>query len=184
MTPHHAEPGRRRFMWAASLTCAGVALRASPMALAAVTKPRELAFFHIHTGERLYVAYADESGHLADALDDVNRFMRDFRTGEIHPISIEVLDILDAARAELAPEGVFELISGYRSPLTNEALRAQGGGVAKRSLHMQGRAIDVRLAGVPTARLRKFCRMLARGGVGYYPHSDFVHIDNGPVRTW
>lgn len=89
--------------------------------------------------------------------------MRDFRTGEIHAMDTDVLDIFDAARAELAPDGVFELISGYRSAETNEVLRQQGWGVAKRSLHMQGRAIDVRLAGVATARLHKFCRMLARG---------------------
>ncbi len=184
MNPNEAKSGRRHFLRAASLTCVSFGFAASPLALAAARKPRELAFVHTHTAERLNVTYADETGYLADALAEVNHFLRDFRTGEVHPIDTEMFDILDAARAELSPDGVFEVISGYRSPKTNEALRQQGRAVARRSLHMQGRAIDVRLAGVRTATLRKFCRNLARGGVGYYPRSDFVHIDNGRVRTW
>ncbi|MCZ6894928.1 MAG: DUF882 domain-containing protein [Gammaproteobacteria bacterium] len=184
MNPHDVRIGRRRFLRAASLTCLSVGLMGGPLAFGGVRKPRELAFFHTHTGERLKVTYADETGYLDDSLAEINRFLRDFRTGEVYPIDTAVLDILDAAREGLSASGVFEVISGYRSPKTNETLRQQGHAVAKRSLHMQGRAIDVRLSGVPTHRLRKFCRDLKRGGVGYYPRSDFIHVDNGRVRIW
>jgi uncharacterized protein YcbK (DUF882 family) len=184
MTPHDMQRGRRRFLRAASLTCAGICSIASPLAFATVRKPRQLAFLHTHTGERLEVTYADGFGYLDDGLAEINYLLRDFRTGEVHPIDTGVLDILHVAREGLSASDVFEVISGYRSRATNEMLRNRGHGVAKYSLHTQGRAIDVRLSTVPTHRLRKFCRGLKQGGVGYYPRSDFVHIDTGPVRIW
>lgn len=175
---------RRQLLRAAGLTVAGIAAGTPGLALAARQQPRRVALHHIHTGEQLKLTYADETGYLTEALDELNRFLRDFRTGEVYPMATEVLDMLDLARAELKSDGMFEVISGYRSPATNEALRAQGRGVAKRSLHMQGRAMDVRLQGVPTSVLRQYFRQLALGGVGYYPRSDFVHVDNGRVRAW
>ena len=179
MNTHDSRIERRRFLCAASAS-----LFVSPFAFANTPKSRQLAFLHTHTGERLNVTYADETGYLVEGLAEVNRLLRDFRTGEVYPIDTGVLNILFAAREGLSADSVFEVISGYRSPKTNEMLRQQGHGVAKYSLHMQGRAIDVRLSGVPTHRLRKFCRVLKRGGVGYYPRSDFVHIDTGRFRTW
>ncbi len=179
MDRHDVRIGRRRF-----LALTGASLIASPFAFATIPKPRELAFLHTHTGERLVVTYAEQSGYLPNGLAEINRLLRDFRTGEVYPIDTGVLNILYAAREVLLADGVFEVISGYRSTKTNEMLRHRGHGVAKHSLHMQGRAIDVRLSGVPTHRLREFCGALKRGGVGYYRQSDFVHIDTGPVRIW
>ena len=95
-----------------------------------------------------------------------------------------MLEILDDLRRATGSRGTFEVISGYRSPRTNEALRGQGGGVARKSLHMQGRAIDVRLTDVPSDKLRDAAISLKRGGVGYYRQSDFVHLDTGRFRTW
>ncbi|HLE65999.1 MAG TPA: DUF882 domain-containing protein, partial [Burkholderiales bacterium] len=108
---------------------------------------------------------------------------RDFRTGETHPIDPRLLDTLNVLCA-LCGGGVFEVISGYRSPKTNAMLRGAGGGVAEHSLHVEGRAIDLRLTGFRTARLRDAAIALGRGGVGYYPKSDFVHLDTGRVRNW
>ena len=137
MYTHDSQIDRRRFLCAASAS-----LFVSPFVFANTPKPRELAFLHTHTGERLKVTYADETGYLAEGLAEINRLLRDFRTGEVYPVDTGVLNILYKAREGLAVDGVFEVISGYRSPKTNEMLRQQGHGVAKYSLHMQGRAID------------------------------------------
>lgn len=184
MNQHCVQPGRRRFLQAAGLTCASLGLIASPLTFAAVSKLRELVFLHTHTGEHLEVTYADETGYLDDGLAAINRLLRDFRTGEVYPIDTGVLNILYAAREALSSNGVFEVIFGYRSPKTNEMLRQRGHGVAKNSFHTVGRAIDVRLSDVATHRLRKVCSVMKRGGVGYYPRSNFVHIDTGRFRTW
>ncbi|MCZ7566575.1 MAG: DUF882 domain-containing protein [Burkholderiales bacterium] len=114
----------------------------------------------------------------------MQRLLRDFRTGEAHAIDVALLDTLHALCAACGGR-TFEIISGYRSPTTNAMLRRTSvGGVAKRSLHMDGRAIDVRLVGVDTARLRDAAKALGRGGVGYYRESDFVHLDTGRARSW
>ncbi len=118
------------------------------------------------------------------ALARVNHFLRDFRTGDVHPIDPGVLDILFDVRTRAASDEPFHVISGYRSPRTNAFLRTHSTGVSKHSLHMQGRAIDVRLPGLPTRKLRELALGLRRGGVGYYPASDFVHLDTGRVRFW
>lgn len=160
---------------------ATLALRAAP---AQAMTSRVLAFHHTHTGERLEVTYWRGGGYDQAALASVNRLLRDFRTDEVHLIEPELLDVLHAVQVALRRERPFHVISGYRSPTTNETLRAGGDGVAKRSLHMEGRAIDVRLPGVPTSRLREAAVALALGGVGYYRKSDFVHLDTGRPRAW
>ena len=145
---------------------------------------RQLDFYHTHTGESLSIVYFDGKNYDAAALDQINSFLGDFRNGAAHPIDPSTLDILFRLRAELGGKGTFEIISGYRSPQTNAMLRKQGRSVARRSLHMEGKAIDVRLRGVDTARLRDAALKLQLGGVGYYRESDFVHVDSGRVRTW
>ncbi len=147
-------------------------------------RPRALSFYHTHTGERLRVTYAEGRTHIPEALDKVNRFLRDFRTGEMHPIDPRLLDSLHQLQQATGGRGPYEIISAYRSPQTNEMLRSNSNGVAQRSLHMEGRAIDVRLRGVATHRLRKAALALHPGGVGYYESSDFIHVDTGRVRTW
>jgi uncharacterized protein YcbK (DUF882 family) len=146
---------------------------------------RSLALYHTHTGEKLRVTYAENGATIPDALAEIDRFLRDFRTGEIHTIDRDLLDLLCRLRGRTGDRGTFEIISGYRSPRTNEMLRRTGGGgVAKRSLHMDGKAVDVRLTGIRTARLREEAIAMQAGGVGFYPQSDFVHVDTGRVRQW
>jgi uncharacterized protein YcbK (DUF882 family) len=145
---------------------------------------RQLSFYHTHTRLSLDVVYYQNGEYVDSALDEINRFLKDFRSGEIADINPELLDILHDVRNDLGTEGAFEVISAYRSPRTNEMLRTTTSGVAKNSQHIKGNAIDVRLRGVRTTRLRDTAVRMQRGGVGFYPKSDFVHVDTGPVRTW
>ncbi|MGH8199125.1 MAG: YcbK family protein [Steroidobacteraceae bacterium] len=114
----------------------------------------------------------------------MNHFLRDFRTGEVHPIDPGVLDVLFDLKTRTGCDESFHVISGYRSPRTNAMLRRRSTGVAAHSLHMRGQAIDVRLPGIPTKHLQELALALRRTGVGYYPKSDFVHLDAGRVRFW
>lgn len=114
----------------------------------------------------------------------MNHFLRDFRTGEVHTIDPALLDVLFDLRTLADRDDVFQIISGYRSPTTNSQLRRKSGGVAKRSLHMDGKAVDIRLTGFPTRKLRDLALSLQCGGVGYYASSDFLHLDTGRVRFW
>ena len=145
---------------------------------------RSLRFYHTHTGERLSLVYHDGVQYLPKALQEINRFLRDFRTEEVRPIDPRLLDILSAICANTESRGTIEVISGYRSQTTNARLRDKSMGVAKKSLHMQGKAVDLRLTDVDTGNLRKAAIALGQGGVGYYRKSDFVHLDTGRFRTW
>lgn len=145
---------------------------------------RSLAFANLHTGERLGVDYWVDGQYVPDALLAVNRVLRDFRTGDVHPIDPKLLDCLDALRATLDTREPVQVISGYRSPLTNSKLHEASAGVASNSLHMKGMAIDIRIAGRPLKAVRLAALSLQLGGVGYYPRSDFVHVDVGRVRSW
>jgi uncharacterized protein YcbK (DUF882 family) len=171
---------RRRLL--AAFAAAPVGLAATRFALAAEA-PRTLSFHHTHTDEALEVTYFEHGIYLEDALAQVDRLLRDFRTGEVAPIDPALLDILHRA-ATVCGGRRFEVISGYRSAVTNSSLADRSSGVARNSLHLQGRAIDVRLTGYDTVKLRHACVALGLGGVGYYPSSDFVHLDTGRVRTW
>jgi len=193
-TPHSAilrgapgssafQGGRRRFLCAT-----GAALVTLLPLGAAWARPgrerRFLSFVHTHTGESLSVDYFREGAYDPSALERVNHLLRDFRTEQVHPIDPTLLDILFDLQTLAEHERPFEVISGYRSPQTNTALRRRSHGVAEHSLHLQGRAIDVRLPGFATRRLRELALGLQRGGVGFYARSDFVHLDNGPARFW
>jgi uncharacterized protein YcbK (DUF882 family) len=145
---------------------------------------RALRFTHTHTGERLAVEYFDGGSYLEDALATVNHFLRDFRTGDVHTIDPGLLDLLFSLTDLTGTGQPFQVISGYRAPATNEMLRHHSDGVASGSLHTQGLAVDVRLADVPLAKLRTAALAVRGGGVGYYPGSDFVHVDTGRFRTW
>jgi uncharacterized protein YcbK (DUF882 family) len=145
---------------------------------------RALQFAHLHTGERLAVEYCTAGQYVPDALAAVNTLLRDFRTGDVRPIDPALLDLLYDLQDATGADRPFQVISGYRSPATNAALRRRSHGVASGSLHMVGRAIDIRVAGVPLASLRRAATSLRQGGVGYYPASNFVHVDTGKIRTW
>lgn len=145
---------------------------------------RQLSFFHTHTQLSLDVVYYEDGEYVAASLQKINRFLKDFRTGDVTEMNPALLDILYDVRAELGSDETFEVISAYRSEKTNEMLRAQTTGVAKQSQHLLGNAIDVRLRGVRTDKLRDVALGMQRGGVGYYEDSDFVHMDTGRVRSW
>jgi uncharacterized protein YcbK (DUF882 family) len=179
--PHRA-PTRRRFLAMAATLLASPAVVTSRRAAAAV--PRTLSFRHTHTGEDLTITYATGDSYVNDALASVNWFLRDFRNDAVHPIDPRLLDQLHQLATITGTRAHFQVISGYRSPATNHALRANGRGVAERSLHVMGQAIDVRLADIPLADLRDAALSLRAGGVGYYAASQFVHVDTGPVRRW
>ncbi|MCI5221647.1 MAG: DUF882 domain-containing protein [Candidatus Electrothrix sp. AR4] len=147
-------------------------------------KPRMLSFYHTHTHERLDITYASDGVYDPVALNKINIYLRDFRTAEVYPIDPVVLDILWTVRQKMCCDSAYEVISGYRSPRTNKKLRNRSKGVAKRSLHMLGMAVDVRLSGQQTRTVRDCAVSLKSGGVGYYAGSNFVHIDTGRVRTW
>lgn len=146
--------------------------------------PRELSFYHTHTGKNLSIIYHDGETHQSPALQEINQFLSDFRSGEIYPIDTRLLDALYLLQQKTGVENSFEVISAYRSPKTNAKLRQKSNGVAKRSLHMQGKAIDVRLRGHNTKSLRDTAIAMKIGGVGYYRRSDFIHLDTGRVRFW
>jgi len=148
---------------------------------------RVLSFFNIHTSERLTTAYCCGGTYQPEALQRINVLLRDFRANEVKPIDTGLLDLLHRLHGTLGVDEPFHVISGYRSPLTNMMLRARGGvdsGVAAGSLHMVGKAIDIRVPGVALEQLRASARSLELGGVGFYPGSNFVHVDTGRVRFW
>jgi uncharacterized protein YcbK (DUF882 family) len=155
-----------------------------PFEIANAAPRRELTMFNTHTGERVQLCYFRDGQYSAEACQRLNRLLRDFRSGEVHPIDPKLYDLVYAVQTELGQRGQVEIISGYRSPATNEKLRKGSTGVAKRSLHMQGQALDIRLSGVDTARVRDAALALKAGGVGYYKKSDFIHVDTGRVRRW
>jgi uncharacterized protein YcbK (DUF882 family) len=176
---------RRRFViGTASVLAASMAVPIITRPAHASVQARRLSFYHTHTGEKLAIDYHDGHTYIPDSLGEINQYLSDFRTGESHPIDPKLLDILHHLKKVTGSNGVFEVISGYRSPKTNAKLRNKSNGVAKRSLHMQGKAIDIRLTGCDTQELHKTCRSLAKGGVGYYQKSDFIHVDTGRVRYW
>lgn len=145
---------------------------------------RTLAFHNLHTSERLRCCYWSNGRYDHAALEDIAFVLRDFRTGDVESIDPQLLDLLAALRGKLSSSGEYNVISGYRSPKTNAMLRANSNGVAKRSFHMLGQAIDVRLDGTRVSALRRAAIQLKQGGVGYYPKSGFVHLDVGRPRAW
>jgi uncharacterized protein YcbK (DUF882 family) len=177
---------RRKFLQSCAL--AAPALVASDRLFAAVPAEgaggRALTFHHTHTGERLTAEYFSGGAYVPDALAAINRHLRDFRTGEEHVIDPGLLDLLHRLNGLTGSHKPFHVISGFRSRKTNQMLRGKSHGVAASSLHMVGKAIDIRIAGVPLPKLQAAALSLRAGGVGYYPLPDFVHVDTGRVRRW
>ena len=189
VTGSERELNRRRFLGIGA-AAAAAAVVPSRVQAANAPKPapeRVLSLFNTHTGERLKTAYCCGGVYQPDALKQINHILRDFRANEIKPIDPVLLDLLHELGGTLETDQPFHIISGYRSPHTNTLLRERGGattGVATRSLHMVGKAIDIRVPGVKLDHLRGAARSLKLGGVGYYPSSNFVHVDTGRVRYW
>jgi uncharacterized protein YcbK (DUF882 family) len=145
---------------------------------------RKLDFYSIHTGEKLRAAYWEDGRYLTDGLRAIDYLLRDFRTGEVRAIDPALLDLLNRICRVIDYDRPISVISGYRCPETNAMLAARSNRVAKNSYHVRGMAIDIRLPGRQLSSVRATAAALARGGVGYYPDSDFVHVDTGPVRAW
>jgi uncharacterized protein YcbK (DUF882 family) len=145
---------------------------------------RTLSFYNTHTRERLQACYFKNRALCADSLSQIDHILRDHRTGDIKEIDRKLLDLLFVLRKKLKTNKPFHIISGYRSPKTNGMLRKNSQGIAKNSLHMEGQAIDIRIPQLPLTHLRKTAMSLMAGGVGYYPDSDFIHVDVGWVRYW
>lgn len=143
-----------------------------------------LSFNNIHTGDQLKLAYFEQGKYIKDALHEINYFLRDFHDGTVHKIDPALLDQLYDLERILEVRKPFHILSGYRSPSTNAYLRRHSEGVAKHSLHMEGRAIDIRIEGINTKHIRNAAISMQRGGVGYYERSDFVHLDTGIVKSW
>lgn len=165
-----------------------VGLAVSPTALAKVpatlTRERTLSFYNLHTGESLKTTFCVGHQFLADSLKDVNHLLRDHRTGDVCEVSPNLLVLLHDLQKLLGNRSPLHVISGYRSPATNKRLSQHSDGVAKKSLHMQGKAVDIRLPGTQLDKLHQGAVALKRGGVGLYSQSDFVHLDVGRVRYW
>jgi uncharacterized protein YcbK (DUF882 family) len=149
-----------------------------------VPQARRLAFDNLHTGEKLDIAYWENGAYVPDALAAVNHVLRDHRNNEVHRIDPDLLDLLTALSRRVDAGPRFEVISGYRSPETNALLHAESSEVAKASLHTVGMAIDIRMTDRSLPYLHDAALSLGMGGVGYYPTSDFVHVDVGRVRRW
>ncbi|PLX98259.1 MAG: hypothetical protein C0623_13125 [Desulfuromonas sp.] len=148
---------------------------------------RSLSFVHLHTGETLQQTTYWKNGRAQKAsIERIFHILRDHRTDEIAPIDIALLDQLNLLNRALSHSGPLHVISGFRSESTNLYLRqkSQGGGVAKSSLHMEGRAIDIRVPGFTTGEIFEAAASMKQGGVGYYPGLKFVHMDTGPIKSW
>jgi len=178
---------RRRILRAGALvagaSAAGLLMRSTRAGEGRVIVKR-VALKNLHTPESLDLEFFRGDAYVPDALAAIQVLLRDYRNGEQHAIDPPLLDYLYDVAMRVGVDPVFSVISGYRSPQTNELLRERSSGVARRSLHLEGRAIDVRLAGVDCADLARSALELGRGGVGYYGKSDFVHLDTGAFRTW
>jgi uncharacterized protein YcbK (DUF882 family) len=145
---------------------------------------RRIALTNLHTGESLDVEYFRDAAYVPEAMTSIETLLRDFRNGDKHVIDPKLMDYLVEVAAKAGRQPAYSVISGYRSPETNERLHERSSGVAQHSLHMQGRAIDVRMNGLDCKDLADRAEALQRGGVGYYRASNFVHLDTGAFRTW
>jgi len=182
---HQFGASRRGFLRHLAAAAAGTFLSPSASALSILfPKERELSFFNLHTEEKLLIPYCPARRCPPSVLSKVNYLLRDHRAEKVHPIDPALLDILHAISVLSGSRGTFQVISGYRAPETNTMLHQTTSGVASQSLHTEGKAIDVQLSDVNTQDMRQIAAGLRLGGVGYYPESDFVHLDTGAVRTW
>ncbi|SON48328.1 DUF882 domain-containing protein [Vibrio tapetis] len=180
----YSDLNRRKFIQLASAGFVTTTLMPTQALASLASKPRNIVFNNLHTGEKIETCYFDGSTYVTEELDRINHICRDFRRNESHPMDKLLLDKISAIQSALGTNAEVQIISGYRSPATNEMLRGKSSGVAKKSHHMLGKAIDFRLEGVALADVRKAAISLKAGGVGYYPGSNFIHIDTGATRSW
>ena len=192
-TPTVPEIARRGFLRMAGVVAAGTGLAAASAALVPASAlamltapgtPRRLKFYNLHTSEQLDIVYFEKGHYVPQALAEIDHILRDYRQNVVKPIHPALLDLVVAIRRKLHTDAEVAVISGYRTPQTNAMLAAHGDGVAHHSLHMDGMALDWRIPGRTLEQLHRVALAMRGGGVGYYPSSDFVHVDVGRVRYW
>jgi uncharacterized protein YcbK (DUF882 family) len=172
----------RRRLLGAAVAFAGVGFVGPAPALSYA--PRSISLYNVHTGEWLRTVYWADGHYIREAVKDINWILRDHHTDEMRPIDAGVLDVLGMMRERLDTTDPFLVVSGYRSPLTNTRMWSDGEGAAKHSYHIQGMAVDLRSESRSLSEVREAALGLQCGGVGYYPRSNFVHVDCGPIRYW
>jgi uncharacterized protein YcbK (DUF882 family) len=175
---------RRQFLRNSALLSAGFCLPGMASAALMATPEHSLRLYNTHTGESLRTIFWAEGQFIPDALADINKILRDHRTNDVAAMDPQLLNLLDQITNLVSPGDTLHVISGYRSPQSNQALADQSDGVAKHSMHMEGKAIDIRIPGRDLTQLRDSALSLQSGGVGFYPKSQFVHVDTGRVRHW
>lgn len=175
---------RRHFLKNAAVLGAGVCLPTMSRAALTRSDKKSLSFYHTHTGESLSRVFWANGHYLPDALIEINKLLRDHRTNQVATIEPALLSLLERVGSLVGGGDTFHVISGYRSPETNQMLAARSNGIAKHSLHLDGKAIDIRIPGRDLTQVRNAASSLRGGGVGFYPGSQFVHIDTGRVRSW
>jgi uncharacterized protein YcbK (DUF882 family) len=183
------ELDRRGFLRLGAGVTAGLVatpLLAAPTKGQAASGERSISLYNIHNGESLKTVYWQDGAYIPEAMKEINYILRDRRNGEVEQMDPRLIDLLAQLYGRVNGNKPFYVISGYRSPNTNSYLRkvSAGGGVAKRSLHMQGRAIDIKLPRVSLRHLHNAAVRMKKGGVGYYPNDGFIHVDTGRVRYW
>jgi uncharacterized protein YcbK (DUF882 family) len=175
---------RRRLLTGAAALVGAAAARPAMALVPPPRRPRSLKLLNANTGERMEALYFDGEGYDATALDELDFFMRDWRTGEVMRMDVGLYDLLHDIAYEVGHRGYLHIVSAYRTQRTNRMLRSRTSGVARNSFHTQGLAIDFWAYGVSLRDLNWAARRQQRGGVGYYPNSGFIHVDTGPVRYW
>ncbi len=183
--PHKTSVDRTRLrMLAGGLASAAFLLTRPAQAAIQAPRPRSLRLRNLHTGEAASVTYWADGSYLSDGVTNLAHILRDHRNGASHAMDAKLFDLLYGLQAKLGVSSGFHVISGYRSPESNAHLAAASGGVAKHSLHMEGKAMDIRVPGVPLKNVHRAAMSLSAGGVGLYTASDFVHVDTGRLRYW
>ena len=175
---------RRSFLKTSVVLASALSVPALARAAAAAPGERTLRLYNTHTGESIKSVFWAEGQFVPEALIDINKLLRDHRSNTIATMDPKLLVLLDHVSAKFGGTEVLHIISGYRSPETNAKLAKASGGVAKHSMHLEGKAIDIRMPGRDLAHVHKAALALGAGGVGYYPSSQFVHMDTGRVRNW
>ncbi len=179
-----ADMGRRRFLKIGAIAAAAGLLPFPVVQAHCFSPTRSLSLFSPYTRESFQGVYYSNGKYLPDAMEQIDHIMRDHRTGDIHWIDPDLLDILFAISQRARSKSPLNVISGYRCPATNAWLRKRSKKVARKSLHIAGQAADIRVPGIRTSSLKQVAVSIKGGGVGYYPYSRFVHVDTGPIRYW
>jgi len=175
---------RREFIKKSLIVSGGLLVSPSELFSYRLPVDRVIRLYNTHTGEHLKATYWAKDHFVKSELDNLNHFLRDFRTGDVKKFDVKLFDLLYALQLIRDTNRPFQVLSGYRSPKTNNMLRKKSEGVAKNSFHLKAQAIDINLPGTHLKDLRSLAHFLRRGGVGYYPKSGFMHIDTGPIRYW